>query len=194
MSESLALMVPPLATQGRRRQRIVAVVVVIVLGLAGGGFAGYRWLTGEHLFVGPGASEGMTLQSGQTLYVGLGPLLAGTRPDATVQVDLRAVHPLVTTNTSDATVTVLACIHGTTNPASLSAGGTALDPHPYCGSVESFRPGTTSVGAAATGLLLAVTPHRAGTVKVDGAHLSYRVGIRSGSQHIGAVDLTVTTP
>ena len=194
MSESVALMVPPLATQGRRRQRIVAVVVVIGLGLCGGGFAGYRWLTGEHLFVGPGASQSGPLPSGQTLYVGLGPLLAGTRPMATVRVDLRAVHPLVTTNTSDATVTVLACIHGTTNPASLSAGGTALDPHPYCGSVESFRPGMTSVGVSATGLLLAVTPHRAGTVEVDGARLSYRVGIRSGNQRIGAVNLTVTTP
>ena len=194
MSESVALMVPPLATQGRRRHRIVAAVVVIVLVLAGGGFAAYRWLTGEHLFVGPGASESFTLQPGHTLYVGLGPLLAGTKPNATVQVDLRAIHPLVTTNTSAATVTVLACTPGTTSPASLTAGGTALDPHPYCGSVESFRPGTTSVGAPATGLLLAVTPHRAGTVEVDGAHLSYRVGIRSGSQHIGAVNLTVTTP
>jgi len=194
VSESVALMVPPPATQGRRRQRTIAVVVVILLGLAGGGFAGYRWLTGEHLFTGPGALVGMTLQPGQTLYVGLGPPLSGTRPNATVRVDLRAVHPLVTTNTSDATVTVLACIHGTTNPASLSAGGTSLDPHPYCGSVESFRPGMTSVGVSATGLLLAVTPHRAGTVVVDGAHLSYRVGIRSGSQHIGAVNLTATTP
>ena len=194
MSESVAQMVPPLATQSRRRQRIVAVVVVIALGLAAGGFAAYRWLTGEHLFSGPGALVSMTLQPGQTLYVGLGPPLVGTKPDATVRVDLRAVHPIVTTNTSDATVIVLACIHGTTNPASLSAGGTSLDPRPYCGSVESFRPGTTSVGPPATGLLLAVTPHRAGTVEVDGAHLSYRVGIRSGSQHIGAVDLTVTTP
>jgi hypothetical protein len=136
----------------------------------------------------------MSVPAGQTIYVGLGPLAAGANPRRTVRVDLRQVHPrVVKTNTSEATVTVLTCSHGAT-AISLSAGGTATDPHPSCGLVESFRPGTTSVGLPATGLLLAVTPHRAGTVEVDGAHLTYGVGIRSGSQHVGAVNLTVTTP
>jgi hypothetical protein len=193
VSESVALMVASPTPQGRSGRRVAAVVVVIVVGLAGGGFAAYRWLTGEHLFLGPGASESISVPAGHTIYVGLGPLLAHTSPIATVRVDLRGIHPRVTTNTSDATVTVLSCLHGTT-ALSLSAGGTATDPHSFCGSVEGFRPGTTSVGPPATGLLLAVTPHRAGTVEVDGAHLTYRAGIRSGSQHIGAVNLTVNTP
>ena len=172
---------------------VPALLVGIVLGLAGGGFAAHRWLTGEHLFVGPGASEILSLPAGQTIYVGLGPLPTDTNPNATIRVDLQSVHPLVTSNTSDATVTILTCIQGTT-PTSLLAGGTALDPHPYCGSVESFRAGTITLGAPASGLLLAVTPHHAGTVEVVGAHINYRVGIRSGSQNIGTASLTANTP
>jgi len=107
VSESVEVLLPSPTIRSRRRGWIVAVVIVVVLGLGGGGFAAYRWLTGGHLFVGPGASESLSLQAGHTIYVGLEPLPADPNPNATIRVDLRRVHPLVRTNTSDATVTAV---------------------------------------------------------------------------------------
>jgi hypothetical protein len=49
-----------------------------------------------------------------------------------------------------------------------------------------FHPGSYTVRArTTTGVLMVITPHRAGTTHVDGSDVSYWHGVRHGGQHVG---------
>lgn len=74
----------------------------------------------------------------------------------------------------------------------LLGGGVVVDDvRQYCRELVPFQPGAIDLGVTSTGLVIAVTPRRAGTVELDGAQVAYRHGIRTGSQHIGAAAVTV---
>jgi hypothetical protein len=168
--------------------------LALLAALVGGGVGVHAWLVGEHLFTGPGATESGPLALGHTEYDGIGPLTpAGKNPLASVHIDLRSVTPLVSENSSNATIAVMVCV--TREPGDLVSGGSALDDaSPYCKSLTAFSAGPITLGATATGLVLAVTPHRSGVVRIAGARIHYRDGLRSGRERIGTEVFTLTTP
>jgi hypothetical protein len=177
-----------------RRWYVSALVAALLVALVGGGVGVHAWLVGERLFAGPEATESGPLPLGHTEYDGIGPLIpAGKNPNATVHIDLRSVTPLVTENSSNATIAVMICV--TREPGDLISGGSALDDaSQYCKSLTAFHPGPITLGSTATGLVLAVTPHRSGVVRIDGARIHYRDGLRSGREQIGAAVITSPHP
>ena len=179
--------------QWRRYDRAVVAAITAVVVILGVGV--HSWLTGDHLFAGPGAIETTPVALGHTLYVGLGPLERG-KPDSVTRINLRSITPLVTANSSGATVRVLECdARSPGGAAALTAGGVVLDDvSRYCAALNPTRTGAIIVGPRANGFVLAVTPRHGGVVRIDGARLSYQVGVRSGTQRIGAVLLTADTP
>jgi hypothetical protein len=180
--------------QWRRYDRTLAGAIVAAIVVLGIGV--HAWLNGERLFAGPGATQTTPVPIGHTLYVGLGPFLRDGKPDADTRIRLRSIAPLATENTAGATVNILECEAGATDAgAGLIAGGVVFDDvAKYCPTVEPVRVGTITVGPRANGFVLAITPRHSGIVRVDGARMNYRVGIRNGRQRIGAVTLTANTP
>ncbi|MDQ1496027.1 MAG: hypothetical protein QOG69_2510 [Actinomycetota bacterium] len=193
MVDVLQQAVPPARRARPRRWQIGGLVIALFVALAAGGVGVHAWLVGEHLFTGPEATEGGPLALGHTEYDGIGPLMpAGKNPNATQHIDLRSVTPLVTENTSNATIAVMTCV--TRGPGGLIGGGSALDDaSQYCKSLTAFHPGPITLGLTATGLVLAVTPHRSGVVRIDGARISYHDGLRTGRERIGTEVITLTT-
>ncbi|GAB3855031.1 hypothetical protein GCM10028801_10100 [Nocardioides maradonensis] len=119
---------------------------------------------------------------GRTTYVGL----AGAEV-VSMRVTLTSAAPRVVTNTADATIEVLVCVlrHGQTG------GGVGLQgermTHRMCdlgpASGAELLPG----GFPSRELVVAITPHRPGRVRIDGIDVRYDAGWRRGSQHIGIV-------
>lgn len=130
---------------------------------------------------------------GVTLAVGEGMLLdAGIYsqqvlddPNDTVSITVVAASPNVVENTAEADVELVLCQHsgdgqdilGTAAASDIDAACTALLP------VE----GTTFASPTEAQLLVRITPHQAGTVRVEGIDLSYREGIRRASVRSGTV-------
>jgi hypothetical protein len=185
--------VPPARPARPRRWQIGGLVIALLVALVAGGVGVHAWLVGEHLFIAPEATESGPLALGHTEYDGIGPLMPAGKNPATVHIDLRNVTPLVTENSSDATVAVMICV--TRGPGGLIAGGAALDDvSEDCKSLSAFHPGPITLGLTASGLVLAVTPHRSGVIRIDGAGISYRDGLRTGRERIGIEVFTITTP
>jgi hypothetical protein len=56
-----------------------------------------------------------------------------------------------------------------------------------------FHSGSFTVGAGnTTGVLMTITPQRAGTTHIEGSDVSYWHGLRHGRQHVG-VDVVINT-
>lgn len=183
--ESLAA--PP--TAGRRWRAVV--VMLVGVALVAGGLLARSWQTGERLFYGGGwrgAHVSLGASPGQTVYFGMG-LEGRNGSEASRRVELRSVTPIVSENTSAAGVAVLMC---TDAGGSATLGSTARDPRPYCATLTAFTPGTVTLGPRATGLLLAVTPHLPGVVRIEGVRISYRTGLRSGTQRVGVEAIVLT--
>jgi hypothetical protein len=177
----------------RRYDRALAAAIAAAVLVFGIGI--HAWLTDERVFANPTAIETAPVPVGHTLYAGLGPVRGG-QPDAVTTINLRSIAPLITENTAGATVNILECEAGDTGAgAGLIAGGVLLDDvATYCPAVDPIHVGTITVGPRANGFVLAITPRHSGVVRVDGARMSYRIGMRSGRQRIGAVRLTANTP
>jgi hypothetical protein len=147
----------------------------------------------DHALAGYGGSGSATGTVGQTTYHGLPVRPAGGAPETTV--NLRSVTPRIAVNTARATVTLVVC----RGNAALVYGGTWHgDPAPYCARRSALHPGTIRLGTPdgavnTTGVLVAVTPHRSGIVRIEGANVTYRQGIRYGHQHVG-MEWTLRVP
>lgn len=147
----------------------------------------------DHALAGYGGSGSAIGAVGQTTYHGLPIRPASGATDTTV--NLRTVTPRITVNTAHATVTLLVC----TGNAALIYGGTWHgDPVPYCARRSTWHPGTIRLGTPedavnTTGVLVTVTPHRSGIVRIEGANVTYRQGFRYGHQHVG-MDWTLRVP
>jgi hypothetical protein len=159
---------------------VLAGVIVIV--------AGVRYVFFDRALAGYSGSASATGSVEQTTYHGV-----PVRPigNAVTTLNLRSVSPRIVANTADATVTVLVCT-GQASAAPLAYGGTHQgDAAQYCAELADFHPGTLRLGSSTTdpqtttGVLLAVTAHRAGVVRIEG-DVSYRQGIRYGHQHVGS--------
>jgi IPT/TIG domain len=94
-------------------------------------------------------------------------------------LDVRAVTPRLVRNTVDASIKVLVRHR---NEATSHLGSDDLS---FCSRTKPFVPGPPTVGSDAPGtnsIILAITTHRPGIVTIDGVHVTYRHGLRRGSQ------------
>jgi hypothetical protein len=170
-----------------RRRRSYALTLTAALAVVGAAL-GLRWLVSDHTLSGYHNSESAPVTLGQTVYAGLPTLPTG----GSRRLDLRKVQLRIGANTADATVTAMICDQRA-GAASLVGGGVVLgDASRFCTSLRPFRAGTLTVGGTASGIVLAVTPHIAGVVHLEGADVEYRDGIRRGRQHVG-IEMTFTT-
>jgi hypothetical protein len=174
-----------------RRRRSYALTLTAALAV-GGTALGLRWLVSDHALSGYDNSESVPVTLGQTVYAGLPTLPTGVGGGGSRRLDLRKVQLRIRANTADATVTAMIC-NQRAGAASLVGGGVVLgDPSRFCTSLRPFRAGSVTVGGTASGIVLAVTPHKAGVVHLEGADVEYRDGIRRGRQHVG-IEMTFTT-
>jgi hypothetical protein len=158
------------------------------------GFLGWRWVNHpDALQPYYGMIESAPIPLGHTMYndavIGPASEPSGNGPaDATVTVE--SLTPVVTENTSQATVVLLVCERNSshigigTQEGALSASCTRV--YPFKG------PATLDLGFTTVQIVAVVTPHKAGVVDVAGYEVSYEQGIRHGTQHVGA-GMTFTT-
>jgi hypothetical protein len=174
-----------------RRRRSYALTLTAALAVAGAAL-GVRWLVSDHALYGYGSSESGAVTLGQTVYAGLPTLPTGVGGEGSRRLDLRNVQLRISANTSHAIVTAMICDRPV-GGAGLVGGGAVLgNPSRFCASLRPFRAGSLTVGGTASGIVLAVTPHTAGVVHIEGADVEYRDGIRRGRQHVG-VEMTFST-
>lgn len=62
-----------------------------------------------------------------------------------------------------------------------------------CPNFTRFRAGPERLGPGYVNVLIAITPHRPGSVHIEGVDIRYRQGIRWGRQHTGFDMRTHTT-
>lgn len=165
----------------RPRFRLVLGTAVVLLLVGVGGWVGWAWRHPDAFRPYGGSADALDpAPVGRTTYFGL----MGAE-EVTTRVVLTEASPRISLNTADATVEVLIC----DRRAGAPAGGVGLQDeqmtHGVCdlGAVAgvSLVPG----GYPARGVVVAVTPHRAGRVVVRGIDVRYDAGWRRGSQHIG---------
>ena len=111
-------------------------------------------------------------------------------PEPTVTVDVVDARPNVVENSSAAHLSLLYCVHRTKD---LGMGSGMADTlHRVCQSVEPLGSGTR-VFNDYRDVILAVTPTRVGTVRVEGVTIDFQEGLRRGSQSIGVTVVADTT-
>jgi hypothetical protein len=173
---------------------ISAAVVVVAAAATTTWFV--HWRSSLHVLLGyPAYGSAQPLAVGQSLYFGNNLIAARAishSDDAGLSLHVSAVRPLVATNTSAADITVLRC--------PLAFGGAGPDgidrrrADAVCTSLTPFDGGSVHIGSREgdDDIVLAVTPHRPGTVRIAGLEVSYSTGLRHGTQHVG-VQARVTT-
>lgn len=175
---------------GSRTRALVGVSAATVVALVGWG--GYFWLTHDNTMGGTGAEVGMLTPVGHTTYFGLGAFPRTAHPEESRRIDLRGVVPRITSNSADAAIEVLICADSGLPETLLELSAVRDDVSRYCKSLEALHAGSVDLGPRASGLILAITPHRVGEVRVEGVDISYRHGIRRGQVHSG-ITTTVAT-
>ena len=160
--------------QARRALTISTVAMLVTVLLTAGG----RWLTHADALSPSGNQVTAPTTVGRTVW------LAANVETGGEALQLRRVTPHLLANSSGATVDVVLC-RRSADP--LGVGAQADPPTRQCsalvpvGSADvilSQRPG----GAE---LLVRVTPRRHGLVRIDGLDISYRTGLRTGTQRSG---------
>ena len=154
------------------------------------GAAGYAWrwyTTASDLTPYYRINESAPFRIGQTFYVGSD--IQPTSPSSGHRtLDVKRVTPDIAVNTANATVDVLLCVVAHPNEGM----GTGIDTSP-CAAVTRFRPGRIDLGFPATEIIYRVSATRPGTVRIEGAGVSYDDGTRRGDQRAGSgIVLTVS--
>lgn len=184
---------PQRVARARRGPWVVVVLLVAVALVAG--FLGSRWFTGLRLLVEyPAGSAEVPARVDHTLYTDSGLALevaydasgVSTSPTS-LPVAVASIVPRVRSNTSQADVQVLTCVRR----AGHAGVGAVEDVADGCSTLTPFQPATIEIGSATIQIVLAVTPHRSGTVHVAGLDVAYSDGPRSTTQHAGT-DIRVT--
>lgn len=100
--------------------------------------------------------------------------------DSTVRVT--AAEPLVLENTADADITVHVC-----HERGIGIGSVTGSLRGYCKTILNLaaEPTLTLAPQAREQLILTITPRRSGQVRVSGMNLTYRHGLRYGTQSVG---------
>ena len=176
----------PEATRSPHPRRLVRALLVILIVVVA--VVGYRWLTHpDALQAYQGVNEtGTILTVGQTIYhdTGITPAMApGSDHPSSVTISLGSVTPVVAENTAQASIVVLVCLRNG-NPTGVGTQLNGLSDS--CSRVEPLDgPTTVTVGFMTAQIVTAITPRKAGTLTVTGYHVTYRQGIRNGTQHAG---------
>lgn len=142
----------------------------------------------DHAFRDYRGSASAQTTAGSTLYVGMSIAPTADNGQGAITVNLRTIQPRVAGNGADVTVRVLVC--SGSYAGALLNGGAARVAADLCTTLTPVQRGTTRLDST-TSFVLAVTPHRAGTVHINGADLHYWRGIHFGHQHVGE-RLTIT--
>lgn len=171
---------PPQPSRRFRRRWLLAAAASLLVAAALALGLGLRWLYSPHDLVPPGAyTVIMNRPAVVTVY---SPGMVDPSSEAPITVDVRSVTPRVATNTADATITALICHrNGTTTP-------TGSDDLSMCTWTKPFKPGVLTLDGDLPGtdsVIFKVSSRHAGRVTIDGVHVSYRRGLRHGSQDTG---------
>lgn len=165
----------------RRRAWPLALVTALLLGVGSAGW----WATHPDVFddVG-GYGSRSERDSGRTMYFGI---VTTSLHDERRDLELRSVRPVVRANTADAELTVYLCeIDPDARFGSVMAQ--RVPPTKTCSTFEPVTEGTrflTGKGSPHQQLVLEVRTTRRGVVKVKGAEVSYRDGLRRGTELTG---------
>ena len=168
---------------------VAAIVVPIVVAIP--------YVFFDHALAGYTGSGSAVGAVGQTSYYGVPVRPAGNTATSTT-LNLRSVTPRIAVNTAHATVTVLVCTGFADRVGAFVYGGTTQDAAHDCTRLADFHSGTMRIGTSTdtqitTGVVLAVTPHGSGLVRIEGANVTYRQGIRYGDQRVG-MDWSLRVP
>ncbi len=164
VAELPAAPVPADGARTGRRRLLVSGLAAVLLAAAGGGWA----LTSAEPLQPVGSRLEVPMVVGEVLTIGL-----FARP-VTGAVDVVAATPRVVSNTADADLRVLLC-RWSAEPVGAARGSAdevCDEVAPAAGAV--LRAAST----AGAGLVLEVTPRRAGAVHVEGVRLEHRSGLR----------------
>lgn len=176
-------------------------------------FVAARWMLTPQAFGEAGATIGSHPQVGSTEYFGMAVYAdAGDLPDITmssaatgaavqvggptqlpqrsIAVNVVDARPHVIENSSAAQLSLLYCVHRTKDLGMGSGFADTL--HQVCRSVEPLGTGTRTFSDD-TDVVLAVSPTRNGTVRVEGVTIDYQDGLRRGSQTVGVTVMADTT-
>jgi hypothetical protein len=138
-----------------------------------------------------GDGVGGAVQAGRTLSLGTG-LTADRDRDRTdsraVSVNIDQVNPRVTWNTAAASISVLLCRKVLESAGIGVVGG---DLSAYCARLDPAAGSRTSLMSQDEQIIVQVMGRRPGTVRIAGFDITYRGGIRRGTQR-GGTEVTVT--
>lgn len=143
----------------------------------------------------PTYGVGGPLAIGKTEYLG-GNLWAQdtiTHPSRPMELSLHIsmIRPVVVTNTAGADIRILRCVLALDGPGPEGdASGRSR-----CASLSPFESGDITLGfqRGDDDIVIAVTPRRAGKVRIAGVEVHYSSGLRHGTQHTGVQIWTSTT-
>lgn len=174
----------PAAARLRKRARVLAVVLVLLAAVIGGGVWLWSWDHGLALFSSGGNEAGGPIPVGRTVYALVinGNPLVGALARQEFTVDVTSVRPHVNLDTAGAAIRVLTCDE---NGRTIVAG--AARSMPYCRKTAAFAPGPLrfSSDLHSSALVLAITAHHRGKVRIAGVDIAYHAGSRSGDQNTG---------
>jgi hypothetical protein len=172
--------VVPAAVAPRRRLIALASVLAVVI-FGGAGLAYWRWYNGAtDLRSYAGIIESGPQTVGHAVYLN-SDIQPGSPSSGHRGLDLRRVTPQITVNTAGARVQILTC-----RVADPNLGlGFDTDTSP-CATVGVFHPGTIDLGFPATEIIYKITAAHPGTIRIEGADVSYSDGTRRGVQHAGS--------
>jgi hypothetical protein len=165
---------------------VATMVVTAVLLLVG--VAGREWLAHPDAFGPVGSSARLdgphAAGAAMTGVMTYGPVDAVDLSAAPRTVDVVSIEPRIVSNSADADVRLVLCPDG---------AGPATTDAPCAGAVP-FTGGQVALGyAPGQQLWVVATSHRAGTLVVDGYDVTYRDGMRSGTQHVDGTLTLVST-
>jgi hypothetical protein len=180
----------------RRRRRapwVIASVVVVALAVGIPTTVWFvHWRSSLHSLVDyPGYGVGIPASVAQrTFYFGnelvAERAISHPKDSGTLSINISSITPVVLENTANADVTVAHCVLARPGAGVISGG--PKEAAAKCSSLTPFRSGSVTLGFAkgSDDIVIAVTVHKAGLVRIAGVEVHYSSGLRHGSQHTGA--------
>lgn len=167
----------PAAARARRaarrysRSALATVALLVMVGIAAG-----WWITHPGAFAdyGPAAVETGSVRAGEVVLVD--GVLA---PDGIVE--LRRVEPQLAAGSAEVTMFVQVCSEGAAGGVGFVVGQPL---EPFCPEPQIVS--GTEFGAPGQQLVVTMVPTEPGEIVIDGFEVSYRRGLRFGSQLTGA--------